>query len=575
MAAHKRIVLRNLLQTALNLFSVLSIIPSKIGVKQKNYPMKVPSTLIFFFLLSLNVFFSATLHAQAASYDWEWADGFGSPDGNNLDFMELDEDGNVFLLGRFQGDFKRQVYRDLNYQENRSTFLMKYSPSGERLWHKDLNNRTLLTIHALKVDHLGNSYLSGTFREQYIYFMGKQLRNIGGVEEFEDSFLAKISAEGELLWVRQMGILQDDRMTQLALDGMGNVYALMLGTTYMKRTEGYGPQPLVLQHNTQGNAGGLKFTLNGANRRRAKTILKFSTDGEPLWSSELAQNTYFSTIFTDIEADFEGNLYMTGRYQGDVFGDQAYMEVKKIRNLMPEGKATTFLLKMAPNGEVLWVDQFPSTSIEVDEIGNIYCLGGLSGDFINDRIDIGPAFLESAEGENLVFLKYDSEGNFVAYSTFGSTNDDPQLFQRNSEYVTAQEGAIAFHTFNNTIPFDYGWDGNIHLLRRFSGEMLFGKERIMKDGLFLVQFNSNGEVENVAERVNDDIGLDTQNPFIRQNNDMNQRSRISHMRIDNKGRIIIAGHQYDQNLNLGRRLIRNQDFLRNVPGIWLGKLKVK
>ena len=85
--------------------------------------------------------------------------------------------------------------------------------------------------------------------------------------------------------------------------------------------------------------------------------------------------------------DQSGNIYNTGYFQGTVNFDPN----GGTTNLTSVGSEDIFVQKLDPNGNIIWAKSFGGgtfdfgTSIQVDQLGNIYV-----GGFYSDDVDFDP-----------------------------------------------------------------------------------------------------------------------------------------------------------------------------------------
>ncbi|MGK7926940.1 MAG: SBBP repeat-containing protein, partial [Spirulina sp.] len=94
------------------------------------------------------------------------------------------------------------------------------SPSPERaspVWLKQLGSTDNDTVADVAVDRSGNIYMAGTTT-------GKLFSNLIYPSD-RDPWLAKFNSSGELLWGKQIVTPENDGISRVAVDGMGNVYA--------------------------------------------------------------------------------------------------------------------------------------------------------------------------------------------------------------------------------------------------------------------------------------------------------------------------------------------------------------
>lgn len=211
----------------------------------------------------------------------------------------------------------------------------------------------------------------------------------------------------------------------------------------------------------------------------ALTIGLFSTLS---WAQSLelewaiAYSPYASTICFEICTDANGNIYSTGVFWDTVqFGPGPGAET-----LTSFGSSDIYILKQAPNGEVLWVKQlggswhdcyyvnplpgapiYPITGdIDIDSANNIYVTGTVGTYYgIPPSIDFDPGtdtFNVSLEGEQNGFvLKLNNDGEFqwVSYVDGG----DGLAYGRSS-LIDPAGNVYTLYFSNNSSDYDPGVD---------------------------------------------------------------------------------------------------------------------
>lgn len=131
---------------------------------------------------------------------------------------------------------------------------------------------------------------------------------------------------------------------------------------------------------------------------------------------------------TGITTDTDGNVYITGYFDETVDFDPGAGEFL----LTSQGSGDIFIVKLNSDGEFIWArsiggpDYEESTSIGVDEIGNVYVLGYL---YETMDFDPGPAeVLMGSQGLSDTFLlKLNSSGDFANVFTYGGDETDLAL----------------------------------------------------------------------------------------------------------------------------------------------------
>jgi len=507
----------------------------------------------YFLLFAIIVLNLSIAHAQ--NYNWDWAQGFGSEGPDWIKNLKVDNQGNSYVLVEFEGDqFNCASERINNFNsqiEKKGYFLGKFDPSGKLVWKKNLNSQSNSTFHFLDIDYDGNCYITGVFAEQYAYIDQIKFYNSSGLDRTNDAFLTKISTDGKAEWIKLLGALGHDAITHLEVDGAGNANLIYLGA--------------IGKHDEIEAGTHKEKKLKFSTRYVSKYIIRYNSDGKRQWVNELIAREMSVTRFSDIAADELGNLYLTGSYDGDF----DYIEDIKIR-INNTAFPNKFLIKLNPEGEVEWADNGYGDFIEVDEIGNLFILGFFRKGY-TEFLDIYHESLETNEGEDLYIAKFDSDGEYLWYKTFGS-------LQGTTEWST---GGIS--GYSTPYKFRYGQDGKLYLLGHFLGESIYGEHRIYKEGIHLVRLEEDGTFLAPITWVKDDLIDNPENP-IQNYQGANALLfdcslsiddgvfNLTDVEIDSDGILRLAGHQYNRELLLARKKLINSFAHENKATIWMGKL---
>ncbi len=242
-------------------------------------------------------------------------------------------------------------------------------------------------------------------------FGDRERKGLGGT----DFFLARVSPEGGVLWVRSLGGSLTDRGYGVVTDPSGNAYVTGHFESTDARVDGellpnqgdydvfvakFSPEGEVLWIRTAGGSGydyghGIALDFNGdvivtgavaGEARFGDTVInpggtgrpifcaKYSSEGELRWAR--GSSGGFSGSGHGIGVDAAGNLYLGGNGNGKgQFGDLA-IEARG---------PSALVLKLDPSGEALWVSLTPGTpstgfhEITVDAEGRIWCAGMFKG----------------------------------------------------------------------------------------------------------------------------------------------------------------------------------------------------
>jgi hypothetical protein len=152
-------------------------------------------------------------------------------------------------------------------------FVSKYDAAGTLLWSRQMGSSVHDESKSVSADSLGNVYVSG-FTNGNLY---------GPNAGYQDAFICKYDAAGNLLWSKQIGAAGSDQSWGVSVDGLGNVY--FSGTTYDSLV---GP--------IAGNAD--------------MFLIKYDAAGTFLWGQQIG--TAGEELATGVSADGLGAVYLTG-----------------------------------------------------------------------------------------------------------------------------------------------------------------------------------------------------------------------------------------------------------------------
>lgn len=209
-------------------------------------------------------------------------------------------------------------------------------------------------------------------------------------------------------WGGRFGGTGEDVVRKMHVDANGNSYL----TGYFTDTSDF-------------DISSTEFNLT-SNGMFDAFVLKTDTEGNLLWAISVG-GVYYD-YGTGITTDDQGNVYITGYFDGIVDFDPSPQEWF----LTSQGGGDVFILKINSNGDFMWAKSIgglgyeESTSIGVDELGNVYVLG-----YLYETVDfdpgIGEVLLTSLGGSDVFLLELDSAGDFVKVYTYGGVSLDLAL----------------------------------------------------------------------------------------------------------------------------------------------------
>jgi len=327
-----------------------------------------------------------------------WAKSAG---GNNYDYscnVTTDNSGNVYVTGYFQSDTIIFYSDTLINNGTADIFLAKYDSDGNVLWAKSAGKDSYDHSYSVTADTSDNVYITGDFRSDSIIFDTIILINNNGGS---DAFLAKYSADGDIIWAKNVGVNGEDAGNDIICDLSNNVYL----------TGQFRSDSIIFGSTILNNNGSDDIFL-----------VKYNSDGNVLWAKK-AGNTD-SDIGKSVTADTSGNIYLTGYFESNNISFGAI-------NLTINGtygypNTDVFIAKYAPNGTALWAKNAGNsgtdkgTGITTNISNNIF----ISGNFNSSSITFGSTVLTNNGGYDMFVVKYAPTGNVVWAKSVGSDEEE-------------------------------------------------------------------------------------------------------------------------------------------------------
>jgi len=420
-------------------------------------------------LLTLICIFT-TLFLTAQLPPFQWANKM---EGGNTKSMAIDDQGNVYFVGEigstgnFDVDPGPGVF--ILNGANGIVIIYKLNSAGAFVWAKQISD---VNTECIRVDAAQNVYLGGHYSLTKDFDPGPAVFNLTGVGQ-NDIFSLKLDASGNFLWAKSQGGTLGDVAFSIAIStagifystgyfagtsdfdpgpGVFNITAANLTDTYISALDADGNflwakhlgggqnQALSITTNVLGNiiiaglfsgttdfdpgAGVTNLTTTGADDI---FILKLDAIGNFIWAKQAGGIS--ADIPEAVALDPLGNVYATGRFNltSDFDPGPGIFNLTTAGNT--DGITDVFVLKLAPNGNFVWVKQMGSLAVDLgndiatDAAGNIYTTGIFQN--IAD-FDPGAAIfnLTSKGGSDIFISKLTTDGNFVWAVSFGSGSAD-------------------------------------------------------------------------------------------------------------------------------------------------------
>lgn len=260
---------------------------------------------------------TSTAHIQSfivklnSNGDLVWAKQFGnSPvvySGSNIADVRCDQQGNIYTVGDVAGscDFDPgpNVYTLAAAGQN-DGFIAKLTPNGDFVWAKKVTNTSgyynnFTRSRAIEVDAMNNVITAGFFIGTFDFDPGPGVNNVTPAGYY-DSYILKLTGNGDFVWVKTIGGPDYDTGNDLALDNDNNIY---LAGSYGPTVD-YDPGPG--DHTVTSSYYG-----PGA-------IIKLNPDGNFVYAALFESISYGSNLCRRLVVDDARNVYTGGYLSGTV-----------------------------------------------------------------------------------------------------------------------------------------------------------------------------------------------------------------------------------------------------------------
>lgn len=290
----------------------------------------------------------------------QWVRTFGSNDDDYGQEAAADNSGNVYIIGKAGGAFHGQPHRGMD-----DVHVTSYDPNGALRW-------TLLFGTPENDFGWGAAHDPAS---DTIIVTGYSRGDLDGQPNRgnSDAFVAKVTADGALLWTTTYGTAENDYGHSVDVDGSGNIY--VAGST----------------------RGGLFGQTNLGDEDMY--VSKFDPNGAHLWTHQFG--TLDNEYSRDIDVTDAGEVYVSGSTWGDFAGKAN------------AGGTDLVLVKLDTNGSVEFETMLGGSANESGDgvglgpNGLIYLGGNTQSDLLG----------QANAGNNDIFLLGYCEGSGVGLPT--------------------------------------------------------------------------------------------------------------------------------------------------------------
>jgi uncharacterized protein (AIM24 family) len=340
-----------------------------------------------------------------------WAKNIGGSGNDNGAHILVDENGYIYITGSFHGtvDFNTGTgTASLTSLGNSDVYTLKLDNNGDFIWVKHFGGTGDNEGIANALDDEGNIYVIGAFQATInadIQTGSNVLTSLGN----DDTFIVKLSNEGNVLWAKQFGGIDYVQANAVAVDSDENVYIAggFRGTVDIN--------PGAIQYNKTSAPGNYEIFLT-----------KLTANGEFVWAEQFGGPALGMDVIYDMTIDMDGNIYATGTFQETIDFDPSTNT-----NELTAG-IDAFILKLTSSGEFVWANQIGSSDysgfatgrgIFVNNQNQVFTTGHFQGT-VNFDLSANDFELTSFGNYDIYITQLNADGSFAWVKQAGGSNID-------------------------------------------------------------------------------------------------------------------------------------------------------
>ena len=280
--------------------------------------------------------------------------------GPELGSMTVGSNGNVYVTGSFSGtqDFDPGTADALfTSAGGRDGYVLRLDGSGQYIGAVTFESPGEVRTRQVKLDAAGNVLVLGTFRDMTDFDPSSGVRYKTPTST-EDGFVAKLSFNGSLWWVKTFGsVVGFSQNLSLAVDGNKNI---LVAGRFRDSIEAAGQ------------------TFSGPADRNT-FLLKYLPGGSLDWGKVIVGGGQPWTEFGgSVATDADDNIFVTGDFDGLLQVDG---------QTMTSTDGDLFLVKLTPAGTALWLRSILSA---VNESGSVLAVSSTGAAVVSGRRGMFP-----------------------------------------------------------------------------------------------------------------------------------------------------------------------------------------
>ena len=322
-----------------------------------------------------------------ANGDIIWAKSFGSEGNDNGYDLSLDNDGNLVIVGSFTDEIDFGNEQKLISNGDLDAFVVKFDSDGDAIWSINAGGSAKDEATAVTIDTDGNMYIGGSVSSIDGFIGANSIISLGG----SDMFTAKISSSGSVLWANTFGDIDNEMMSDLAINSKGE---LLVNLSL--------ENDIIIGNDTLDIDLGLGLNL------------KYSANGNLNW---MQQNAAANNMMDGaVTFDNEDNFYTTGTFSGTVkFGEN---------ELVSRGETDVFVMKQDASGDIVWIKQFGGTGADGANDILIHNSQVFIAGYFESTADFGSNTLSSNGMKDNFIASYSLSGSVITAISSGGSGTD-------------------------------------------------------------------------------------------------------------------------------------------------------
>jgi hypothetical protein len=149
----------------------------------------------------------------------EYSDRFDTSAEAVIGGIAADASGSLVLTGTFGGTLDFKTMTEETGAEDRDLFVAKLNPTGTVAFSQAFGDDKHQLGRALALDASGNIFVAGDL------FGSVEVNDVTLISEgADDVLLVKLDPNGDRLWGKRFGGVDGQKLTDIALDGSGNIF---------------------------------------------------------------------------------------------------------------------------------------------------------------------------------------------------------------------------------------------------------------------------------------------------------------------------------------------------------------